>query len=297
MWQGVFPAVTTKFDVDGALDAKEMERCFQIQVDAGVHGIIVCGSLGESMMLDPEEKIEILKIAKSVAGKLPVLMTVCESATRRAAASAKAAAAAGADGFMVLPGVPYKSAPHETIAHIEAVAAAGALPTMVYNNPIAYGVDVTLDMFEQLAKNDLIVAMKESTDDIRRTTDVITRFGKRFDVFMGVDNLALEALVVGADGWVAGLVDAFPRETVVIYELVKQGRIAEALEIYRWFRPLLDLDVSLNLVQNIKLAEVHSIGSNDRVRAPRLPLSGAERDRVEGIIKAALAIRPTMPKI
>ena len=297
MWHGVFPAVTTKFGVDGGLDAAEMERCFDLQVQAGVHGIIVCGSLGESMMLEPEEKIEILKIAKSVAGERPVLMTVCESSTPRAQKVAKAAAAAGADGFMVLPGVPYKSAPHETIAHIEAVASAGELPVMVYNNPVAYGVDVTLSMFDQLAKNELIVAMKESTDDIRRTTEVLTRFGTRFDVFMGVDNLALEALLVGAHGWVAGLVDAFPRETVVIYELVKQGRVAEALEIYRWFRPLLDLDVSTNLVQNIKLAEVLAIGSNDRVRAPRLPLAGAERERVEGIIKAALAVRPEMPKL
>jgi 4-hydroxy-tetrahydrodipicolinate synthase len=297
MWQGVFPAVTTKFGVDGELDAAEMERCFALQIDAGVHGIIVCGSLGESTTLDPEEKIEILKIAKSVSGGRPVLMTVCESSTRRAQQAAKAAAQAGADGLMILPGVPYKSAPHETIAHIEAVASTGGLPVMVYNNPVVYGVDVSLAMFDQFARNDLIVAMKESTDDIRRTTEVLTRFGSRFDVFMGVDNLAFEALVCGAHGWVAGLVDAFPRETVVIYELVKQGRLAEALAIYRWFRPLLDLDVSTNLVQNIKLAEAHSIGSNDRVRAPLLPLAGAERQRVEAVIKAALAVRPEMPKL
>jgi 4-hydroxy-tetrahydrodipicolinate synthase len=297
MWRGVFPAVTTKFGVDGELDIAEMERCFGLQIDAGVHGIIVCGSLGESMFLDPAEKIEVLRVAKSVAGKLPVLMTICESATRNAAKAAKSAAAAGADGFMVLPGVPYKSAPRETLAHIEAVVSAGDRPAMIYNNPIAYGVDVTLAMFDHLAKNDMIVAMKESTDDIRRTTDVLSRYGERFDVFMGVDNLALEALLMGAHGWVAGLVDAFPRETVVIYELVKQGRVEEALKIYRWFRPLLDLDVSTNLVQNIKLAEAHATGSNDRVRAPRLPLEGAERARVEAIIKDAIACHPELPTL
>ncbi|PDT55240.1 MULTISPECIES: dihydrodipicolinate synthase family protein [Sinorhizobium] len=295
MWRGVFPAVTTKFTTEGGLDKAEMERCFALQFSAGVDGMIVCGSLGENMTLEPEEKIEILKIAKSVAGGKPVLMTICESATRRGEAAARAAAKAGADGFMVLPGVPYKSAPAETLAHIQAVAAAGGLPIMVYNNPVAYGVDVTLSMFDELARNELVVAMKESTDDIRRVTDVLTRFGERFDCFTGVDNLALESLLMGAHGWVAGLVVAFPKETVAIWKLVQAGRLEEARAIYRWFRPLLDLDVSTNLVQNIKLAEVFAIDSNDRVRAPRLPLAGAERRRVEGIIEAALAKRPTLP--
>ena len=296
MWRGVFPAVTTKFTSNDELDLKEMERCFALQIEAGVDGLIVCGSLGESMFLEASEKIEILKLAKSVAGKKPVLMTVCESATRTAATAARAAATTGADGFMVLPGVPYKSAPSETLAHIQAVAAAGGLPIMVYNNPVAYGVDVTLSMFDELAKNDLVVAMKESTDDIRRVTDVLTHFGERFDVFTGVDNLALESLMMGAHGWVAGLVVAFPKETVAIYQLSLQGRYTEALAIYRWFRPLLDLDVSTNLVQNIKLAEVHAIQSNDRVRAPRLPLTGAERARVDAVISRALASRPVLPQ-
>ncbi|APG84356.1 dihydrodipicolinate synthase family protein [Sinorhizobium americanum] len=295
MWRGVFPAVTTKFTIDGDLDKAEMERCFALQFEAGVDGMIVCGSLGENMTLEAEEKIEILKIAKSVAGGKPVLMTICESATRRGEAAARAATKAGADGFMVLPGVPYKSAPAETLAHIQAVATAGGLPIMVYNNPVAYGVDVTLSMFDELAKNELVVAMKESTDDIRRVTDVLTRFGERFDCFTGVDNLALESLLMGAHGWVAGLVVAFPKETVAIWKLVQAGHLEEARAIYRWFRPLLDLDVSTNLVQNIKLAEVFAIDSNDRVRAPRLPLAGAERQRVQGIIEAALAKRPTLP--
>ncbi|HET7413848.1 MAG TPA: dihydrodipicolinate synthase family protein [Pararhizobium sp.] len=295
MWRGVFPAVTTKFNEDESLDKAEMERCFGLQIDAGVDGLIVCGSLGEAMALEPEEKLEILSIAKAAAGRRPVLMTVCESSTRRAAKAAKAAAEAGADGFMILPGVPYRSQPAETVAHIRAVLSAGGKPAMVYNNPVAYGVDVTPDMFAELAKNDLVVAMKESTDDIRRVTEIRTRFGDRFDVFTGVDNLALESLIMGADGWVAGLVCAFPKETVAIWRLAREGRYGEARKLYQWFRPLLDLDVSTNLVQNIKLAEALAIDSNDRVRMPRLPLAGAERSRVSGIIETALAARPDLP--
>jgi 4-hydroxy-tetrahydrodipicolinate synthase len=297
MWRGIFPAVTTKFTEADTLDAVEMERCFALQIDAGVDGLIVCGSLGEAMALEPEEKLEILTLAKSVAGKRPVIMTVCESSTRRAAKAAEAAAKAGADGLMVLPGVPYRSAPRETLGHLLTVTRAAGLPMMVYNNPVAYGVDVTLDMFEELASEPLVVAMKESTDDIRRVSEVISRFGTRFDVFTGVDNLALESLLMGATGWVAGLVVAFPKETVAIWKLVQAGRLEEARDIYRWFRPLLDLDVSTNLVQNIKRAEVHALGSNDRCRAPRLPLAGVEGKRVDDIIKAALAVRPALPMI
>ena len=297
MWRGVFPAVTTKFTETGDLDMPEMERCFALQFEAGVDGMIVCGSLGESMALEPGEKLDILTLAKSVAGSKPVLMTICESATRRGADATRAAAAAGADGFMILPGVPYKSSPAETSNHVQSVASAGGLPVMVYNNPISYGVDFTIPMFEEFAKNDLIVAMKESTDDVRRITDVFNTFGDRFDVFTGVDNLALESLMMGAHGWVAGLVVAFPKETVAIYKLVQAGRLAEALAIYRWFRPLLDLDVSTNLVQNIKLAEVYAIDSNDRVREPRLPLTGAARRSVTDVIEKALAARPLLPAL
>ncbi|QPC44118.1 dihydrodipicolinate synthase family protein [Kaustia mangrovi] len=297
MWHGVFPAVTTKFTADDTLDKAEMERCFALQIEAGVDGLIVCGSLGEAMALEPEEKLEILAIARSVSAGRPVLMTVCESSTRRAEEAAASAARNGADGFMVLPGVPYRSAPHETVAHLRAVAHAGGKPVMVYNNPVAYGVDVSLDMFEALADDELIVAMKESTDDIRRVTEVIARFGNRFDILTGVDNLALESLVMGADGWVAGLVVAFPAETVAVYRLAKAGRIEEARALYRWFRPLLDLDVSTRLVQNIKLAEALAIGSNDRVRAPRMPLRDGERARVTTVIEEALANRPDLSKL
>ncbi|MBW3097691.1 dihydrodipicolinate synthase family protein [Pseudohoeflea coraliihabitans] len=294
MWQGVFPAVTTKFNEDGSLDAAEMERCFALQIEAGVDGLIVCGSLGEAMTLEPEEKLEILAIARSVSAGRPVLMTICDSATARAALSASKATAAGADGLMVLPGVPYKSLPDETLAHFKAVLDASGLPAMIYNNPVAYGVDVTPDMFETLADDDRVVAMKESTDDVRRVSEVVSRFGDRFDIFTGVDNLALESLMMGATGWVAGLVVAFPHETVAITRLVRAGRFEEARAIYRWFRPLLDLDVSLRLVQNIKLVEALVTGSNDRVRLPRLPLSGAARSAAEAVIRQAMDNRPDL---
>ncbi|MBX3597861.1 MAG: dihydrodipicolinate synthase family protein [Rhizobiaceae bacterium] len=296
MWTGVLPAVTTKFTKDDKLDHAEMERCFHVQIDAGVDGIIVCGSLGEGPMLNHDEKIEVLKTAQRVAGKKPVLLTINEAATRDAASLAKRAAKEGADGLMVVPSPIYHTNPEETVAALKAVAKAGDLPVMIYSNRLAYRVDVTCDDMEKLAKDERFVAIKESSDDIRRSTEIINRFGDRFDLFTGVDNLAFEALSVGAVGWVAGLVTAFPRETVAIYQLMKQGRRDEALAIYRWFRPLLDLDVSTYLVQNIKLAEVLAIGTNDRVRMPRQPLSGARRKAVEKVVRDALAIRPKLPK-
>jgi 1-pyrroline-4-hydroxy-2-carboxylate deaminase len=297
MWAGVFPAVTTKFTEDDRLDHKEMERCFALQLEAGVDGLIVCGSLGEGPMLSHDEKLEIFATARKVAGVKPVLLTINEPATRDAAALAKRAAKAGADGLMVVPSPIYSTNPDETVATLKAVAAAGGLPVMIYSNRIAYRVDVTADIMAELASDPLFVAIKESCDDIRRSTEMINRFGDRFDLFTGVDNLAFEALAVGAVGWVAGLVCAFPRETVAIYKLVKAGRAAEALAIYRWFRPLLDLDVSTYLVQNIKLAEVFAIGTNDRVRMPRKPHSGERRSAIEKLVKDAIATRPELARI
>ena len=295
MWAGVFPAVTTKFTEDDRLDHAEMERCFGLQMDAGCDGIIVCGSLGEGPMLSHDEKLEVFETAHKVASGKPVLMTVNEPATRDACTLARRAAKAGADGLMVVPSPIYHTNPEETVATLSAVAAAGGLPVMIYSNRLAYRVDVTVDIMEELAGDDLFVAVKESSDDIRRSTDIINAFGDRFDLFTGVDNLAFEALSVGAIGWVAGLVTAFPRETVAIYQLMKQGRRDEALAIYRWFRPLLDLDVSTYLVQNIKLAEVLEIGTNDRVRMPRMPLSGDRRTQAEAVVRAAIASRPALP--
>ncbi|CAG0980137.1 MAG: dihydrodipicolinate synthase family protein [Rhizobiaceae bacterium] len=295
MWSGVIPAVTTKFTPDDRLDHAEMERCFALQMDAGCDGLIVCGSLGEGPMLSHDEKLEVFATARKVAGGKPVLLTVNEAATRDATSLARRAAKAGADGLMVVPSPIYHTNPQETADALRAVAAAGDLPVMIYSNRLAYRVDVTVDIMEELASDGRFVAVKESSDDIRRSTEIINRLGSRYDLFTGVDNLAYEALCVGAIGWVAGLVTAFPRETVAIYQLMKQGRLDEALAIYRWFRPLLDLDVSTYLVQNIKLAEVHAIGSNDRVRMPRQPLSGERRAAVEKVIRDALAVRPSLP--
>jgi 1-pyrroline-4-hydroxy-2-carboxylate deaminase len=297
MWAGVFPAVTTKFTEDDRLDHAEMERCFGLMMEAGCDGLIVCGSLGEGPMLSDGEKLDVLKVAQSVAGGKPVLLTVNEAATRDARTLARAAAVAGADGLMVVPSPIYHTNPQETVATLKAVASAGGLPIMIYSNRMAYRVDVTVEIMAELASDPLFAAVKESSDDIRRSTDIINAFGDRFDLFTGVDNLAFEALSVGAIGWVAGLVTAFPRETVAIYQLMKQGRREEALAVYRWFRPLLDLDVSTYLVQNIKLAEVFAIGSNDRVRMPRQPLSGERRKAVEKVVKDAIAARPQLPRL
>lgn len=295
MWAGIFPAVTTKFTEDDRLDLAEMERCFALQMEAGCDGIIVAGSLGEGPMLSAGEKLDLIKIARGVAGGRPVLLTLNEAATRDACLLARAAATAGADGVMVVPSPIYHTDPQETVAVFKAVAAAGDLPVMIYSNPIAYRVDVSIAVMEELAADARFVAVKESSGDIRRTTEIVNAFGDRFDLFTGVDNLAFEALAMGAVGWVAGLVVAFPRETVAIYRLVKQGRQDEALALYRWFRPLLDLDVSTYLVQNIKLAEVLAIGSTERVRMPRMPLTGARRAAAQKVIEDALATRPQLP--
>ncbi|MET0605889.1 MAG: dihydrodipicolinate synthase family protein [Beijerinckiaceae bacterium] len=294
-WTGVYPAVTSRFTEDDRLDITEMEKSFALQVKAGVDGLIVCGSLGEASTLDPDEKLEILAAARRVAtGRVPVLLTIMESSTRKACAIAEAASRQGVDGFMVLPGIPYKSDPRETIAHYRAVAKAGGKPVMIYNNPVGYGVDITPAMLVEMADEPLFAAVKESSDDVRRVTRIFNLCGDRYRIFTGVDNLALESFAVGAHGWVAGLVCAFPEETVAIWRLSQQGRFAEATAIYRWFQPLLDLDVSTKLVQNIKLVEALVAGANDRCRPPRLALAGEERARVEAIVKKAMASRPDL---
>jgi 1-pyrroline-4-hydroxy-2-carboxylate deaminase len=294
MWQGVIPAVTTKFNGDGSLDAAEMRRCYRMLMDAGCDGLVACGSLGEGPMLTHAERIEVLKLCKEATGAKPALLTIADAATRDACALAEKGAKAGADGIMVVPSPIYHTDHRETVATLRAVATASDLPVMIYSNRIAYRVDVTTDMLEELADDQRFVAVKESSDDIRRTIEIANRLGNRYDIFTGVDNLAYEALAVGAVGWIAGVM-AFPRETVAIYRLMKAGRQREALEIYRWFRPLLDLDVSTYLVQNLKLVEALVIGSNDRVRAPRLPHAGERRAEIEVRVKHAVATRPALP--
>ncbi len=297
-WKGVFPAVTTKFKEDDSLDFEAMTHNFEAQIDAGVHGMIVSGSLGESSTLTPQEKLDILKLAIDVSdGRIPVMMGVAERRISDACDFVRKAGELGADGFMVLPPMQYKSDDRETMHHFRTVAKASSRPIMIYNNPVAYAVDVTPEMFAELADEPKFVAIKESSDNVRRITDIYNTVGNRYQIFTGVDNLALESLLIGAVGWVAGLVCAFPRETVVIYELALAGRLEEARALYRWFKPLLDLDVSTKLVQNIKLAEVMTGLGTERVRPPRLSLIGEERDHVIKVIEDALAVRPELPEL
>lgn len=296
MWTGMMPAVTTKFTAEGEIDAAEFERCVALQIDAGNAGIITCGTLGEGNMLSPEERIEVLRIAKSAAGARPVLLTISEAGTREACALARAAAKAGADGLMVVPSPIYHTSRDETIANLLAISSAGGLPVMIYSNRVGYRVDVTPEMMAELAADERMVAIKESSDDIRRCTEIFNLLGDRYKVLTGVDNLGLEALLMGCDGWVSGVSIAFPSENQKIYDLVRENRVAEAREIYRWMRPLLDLDVSTFLVQQIKLAEAIAIGSTEHCRPPRKPLAGAHRARVEALVRERIACRPDLSK-
>ena len=290
------PAVTTKFTSDDTVDLVMFEKNIRAQMDAGVHGIILGGTLGEASTLEQEEKETLIKTSIALAdGKIPVIMNVAEQSTKGAIEAAQTAEKVGAQGLMLLPPMRYKATDYETVAYFKAVAENTSLPIMLYNNPVDYKIEVTLDMLEELMVCDNIQAIKESTRDITNVIRIQNRFGDRVKVFTGVDTLGLESLVIGAVGWVAGLVCAYPAETVAIYELVKAGRIEEALKIYRWFMPLLELDISPQLVQNIKLAEVATGIGTEHVRAPRLPLQGAERERVLQVIETAMKHRPELP--
>ncbi len=294
-WEGVYPALLTPFTADDQLDLPLFEKNLRAQLDAGVHGFIIGGSLGEASTLEPDEKIQLLNAALTVCdGKVPVLLNIAEQSTKQAIARAREAEAAGADGLMVLPPMRYPADARETVAFFTAVAEATTLPIMIYNNPYDYKIMTTVAMFEELAKYDNIQAVKESTRDLTNITRMRNAFGDRFKLLGGVDTLALEAILLGCDGWVGGLVDAFPQETMAIYDLAKAGQVAEALDIYRWFMPLLELDIHPKLVQYIKLAaQAVGIGS-EYVRAPRLPLIGAEREQVLNVINTALAKRPEL---
>ncbi|NLR82125.1 dihydrodipicolinate synthase family protein [Chitinophaga eiseniae] len=295
-WQGVFPALLTPFTADDHIDYDMFDKNLQAQVDAGVNGIILGGSLGEASSLQNDEKYALVRHAVAfLAGKIPVIMNIAEQTTTAAVACAKAAEEAGAAGLMLLPPMRYKADDNETVAYFLAVANSTHLPIMIYNNPVDYKIMVTLDMFEQLAKAPNIQAVKESTRDTTNIIRMTNRFGDRFSILCGVDTLALECLVIGAHGWVAGLVDAFPRETVAIYRLAKAGRIAEALAIYRWFMPLLELDIDPKLVQYIKMAAAATGIGTTHVRAPRLLPQGAEKEYAEKVIATGLANRPVLP--
>lgn len=297
-WKGVMPAVTTQFNANDELDLEMFKVNIQAQLDAGVHGIVLGGTLGEASTLTEEEGRKLTRETVAfVAGKVPVLMNIAEQTTKAAIALAKSAEEDGAKGLMMLPPMRYKASDAEIATYFKTVANSTTLPIMIYNNPVDYKLLVTLDMFQELLDAcPNIQAVKESTRDTTNITRIKNRFGDRLAIMTGVDTLALESLVLGADGWVAGLVDAFPAETVAIYQLVKANRIQEALTIYRWFMPLLELDIHPKLVQYIKMAAVHTGIGNEYVRAPRLVLQGEERNRIEKIIKDTLAIRPTLPE-
>ncbi len=294
-WQGVFPALTTKFTREDELDLPLFEKNLQSQLEAGVHGIILGGTLGESSVLTIAEKERLVRFAvEKVDNRVPVILNIAEGSTREAIAQTVNATNWGAEGLMLLPPMRYKPDHRETVEWFKTIANNTDLPIMIYNNPVDYKTEVTLDAFEEIIECKNIQAVKESTRDVTNVTRMINRFGKRINILCGVDTLAYEELCLGAVGWVAGLVCAFPKETVAIYSLVKANRLEEALQIYRWFMPLLELDIHPKLVQYIKLAETQAGIGSEFVRAPRLVLEGNEREAILKIIDDGIANRPKM---
>lgn len=295
-WKGIFPAFTTKFTASDTLDLNLFEKGLQAQFSAGIDGIILGGSLGEASTLTTEEKETLVKLTIEKAdNKIPVVLNIAEGATREAVHMAELGKKWGVDGLMLLPPMRYKPDHRETVAFFKAVANSTDLPILIYNNPVDYKTEVTLEIFEELLECDNIQAVKDSTRDVSNVTRMINRFGDRYKILCGVDTLAMEELLMGAHGWVGGLVCAFPHETVAVYRLIKAGYIEEALTIYRWFLPLLELDIHSKLVQYIKLAEAQVGLGSEYVRAPRLPLLGEERERILKIIKEGIANRPELP--
>ncbi len=291
------PAVTTKFTDDDKLDLDLFSTNILAQLDAGVSAIVLGGTLGEASTLTAEEKnILTKKTIELSAGRIPVVVNVAEQSTKDAIGTARSAEENGASGLMVLPPMRYKSCDVETVKYFKDIATSTSLPIMIYNNPVDYKIEVTLNMFDQLLELENIQAVKESTRDITNVTRIKNKFGDRLKIMTGVDTLALESLIMGAVGWIAGLVCAFPKETVAIYKLQKLGKIDQAISIYRWFLPLLELDINSKLVQNIKLAETYTGLGSEHVRAPRLPLSGNERKSVISIIERGLETRPDLSK-
>ncbi len=298
VWEGVFPAVTTQFREDFSLDLEATRRVMEALIRDGVSGLIVCGSVGENTSLTRSEKVAVMEAAKDVArGRLPVICGVAEFTTSAAGEMAREAQRIGIDGVMVMPALVYSAKPHETAAHFRGVAKTVDLPIMVYNNPPIYKNDVTPDILASLADCDTIVCFKDSSGDTRRFIDTRNAVGDRFVLFAGLDDVVLESVMVGAEGWVSGMSNAFPREGETLFRLARQGRFAEAMPLYEWFMPLLHLDARPDLVQCIKLCE-HLMGrGTDLTRPPRLPLEGAERAEVEAILRKALAERPKLPDV
>jgi 4-hydroxy-tetrahydrodipicolinate synthase len=297
MWTGVYPAAVTHFKKDESLDIDATLTHLDQMIEAGIHGVIMLGTVGENCSLTYREKIELLKLtAKHVKGRIPVLSGVAECSTRVACHFAADAQSVGVNGLMVLPAMVYKSDPRETIAHFRAVASSSDLPIMIYNNPVAYGVDITPEMFAEMADEPKFAAIKESSENPRRITDIRNACGDRYTLLCGVDDLVMETFILGAEGWVSGLVNAFPHENRLLWDLLQAGDFEQAREVYRWYTPLLHLDTHIKLVQYIKLAVAECGYGSELTRAPRLPLVGEEREQVLQIIQTGIANRPALSK-
>lgn len=292
-WRGVFPAVTTQFKQDLSLNLDCTAAHIEALIDSGVAGLVMLGSLGENVTLTNEEKREVVRCAISTAaGRVPVLSGIAELSTDAAVGWVREVEELGAQGAMVMPCMAFRPDRAETLAHYRTVAKETSLPLIVYNNPVSYHADVTPEMFGDLASEANLVAIKESSGDVRRITDIINAVGDRYILFAGVDDLALESVLLGATGWIAGIGLAFPKENQRLWELATAGEWDKARQLYRWYSPLLHLDVGLKFVQNIKLA-IQEVGlGREWVRLPRLPLRGEERDRVLGIIRKGIETRP-----
>ena len=292
-WQGVFPAATTQFRTDFSVDIPATLKHLEAMIEAGIHGLVMLGTVGENCSLERHEKLEVLKATvEHVRGRIPVLTGVAEFTTVLGCRFAEDAKRVGVDGLMVLPAMVYKADPREAMAHFRTVARATDLPIMVYNNPIVYGVDITPSMFVDLADEPTLQVIKESSDNVRRITDLTNACGSRYKLFAGVDDLILESLLLGATGWVSGLVNAFPRENRLLWDLAQAERWAEAREVYRWYTPLLHLDTHFKLVQYIKLTAQECGYGTELTRPPRLPLVGQEREEILAIIHKGIAMRP-----
>ncbi len=297
-WTGVFPAITTQMDRDGSLNLEATAKHIEVLLASGVSGMVMLGSLGENQMLEPEEKRAVMDMAVDVIeGRVPVLSGVAETSTSAAIEYVRDCEEIGADGFMVMPAMCYKTPdPAESVAHFKTVAKSTGLPIMIYNNPISYGNDITPEMFAELGKVKNFVALKESSGDTRRITDLHRVCGDRYSIFTGVDPLALESAILGIDGWVAGTGIAFPAQNQYVWELMQAGEWEKAREIYRWFTPLLHLDTHVKFVQYIKLCVQECGLGTEWTRAPRLPITGAERKRVLKVIHDGIANAPKVPK-
>ncbi|CUW46918.1 dihydrodipicolinate synthase family protein [Novacetimonas hansenii] len=292
-WTGVFPAATTQFAPDLSIDFTATQTVLDNLIGDGVHGLTIMGTCGENNSLEPEEKLKVLAAACETAkGRVPVIVGVSELTTPRAVKFAADAARIGADALMVLPAMVYVPKEAELVAHLKAVAGASDLPIMLYNNPTAYRVNISMEVLQELTDVKTIVAVKESSANTRRYTDVVNAFGARYIMMAGLDDVAFEGLTLGAAGWISGLTSAFPQESVELVAALNRGDMARALEIYRWFMPLLHLDAEHDLVQSIKLAEQIMGRGNERVRMPRMPLTGARRAEVTAMVEKAAATRP-----